>query len=129
MSSAYKPPNHNALSPYLVVNGATDAIAFMQQVFDATELESQRMSRKDGTLKHAEVLIDDTVVMLGDAQPGWPAVATHIHVYVKDVDKVFKKAVDCGGTVVEEPCIQDDSKRGGVKDPCGTTWWVSTIVP
>ena len=78
---------------------------------------------------HAEVRIDDTVVMIADAADGWPPVASHVHVYVPDVDATYKRALGAGATSVQEPVKkQDADKRGGVKDAGGTTWWIATKV-
>ena len=87
-----------------------------------------RLGNDSGTVKHAEVRIDDTVIMVADpVLPGWPPVASHVHVYVRDVDATYRKALAAGGTSVQEPAQRgDDDKRGGIKDPGGTTWWIAT---
>jgi uncharacterized glyoxalase superfamily protein PhnB len=78
-------------------------------------------------IMHAEVRIDDTVVMLGDSAPEWPPVASHVHVYVPDVDATYRRALAAGATSVQAPIKKDDAdKRGGVKDAGGTTWWIAT---
>lgn len=121
----YKPAGHNSVSPYLVVQGAAGTIEFLKQVFDAVELF--RMPGPEGRIMHAEVRIDDTVVMLADAPEGRLAMHAHIHVYVPDVDATYRKALAAGGTSVQEPVKRDDpDKRGGVMDAGGTTWWMAT---
>jgi uncharacterized glyoxalase superfamily protein PhnB len=82
----------------------------------------------DGTIMHAEVRIDDTVVMMGDAGGSWPPAPAHVHVYVRDVDDAHRRALAAGGVSVQEPRQRsgDPDKRGGVKDPGGNTWWIST---
>ena len=79
---------------------------------------------------HAEVRIDDTVIMLADpVPPDWPAIASYVHIYVKDVDETYRRALDTGAASVQEPIKkQDEDKRGGVKDAGGTTWWIATNV-
>jgi uncharacterized glyoxalase superfamily protein PhnB len=79
---------------------------------------------------HAEVRIDDTVIMLTDAfPPAWPSVPSHVHVYVPDVDATYKKAIDAGALSVQAPIKRgDENRRAAVKDPGGTTWWISTKV-
>ncbi|MCA9869364.1 MAG: VOC family protein, partial [Anaerolineae bacterium] len=85
--------------------------------------------RPDGKLMHAEVRIDDTVVMLADSVEGWPPVPSYVHVYVADVDAVYQRALEAGAESVQEPVQkQDEDKRGGVKDSGGTTWWIATRV-
>lgn len=52
---------------------------------------------------------------------------THVHVYVPDVDAAFRRAIEAGGTVVQEPMEKGDGdRRGGISDPGGTIWWLST---
>ena len=78
---------------------------------------------------HSEVRIDDSVVMVADPAEGWPAIGAHVHVYVRDVDATYRRALDAGAESVQEPTKKDDpDKRGGVRDAGGTTWWISTKV-
>jgi len=127
MSSSHKPPDYSTVSPYLIVDGADRTIDFLTRVFGATEL--RRFPDDAGRLVHAEVRIDDTVVMLADGVEEWPPVPTHVHLYVPDVDATYRRALEAGATSVQEPVKKDDAdKRGGVKDPGGTTWWIATLV-
>lgn len=127
MNTPYKPERYSSVSPYLVVDGASQTIRFLEQVFDAVAL--RRFAGADGRLSHAEVRIDDTVVMLADGSEGWPPVPSNVHVYVSDVDATYQRALDAGATSVQVPVRKDDEdKRGGVKDAGGTTWWIATKV-
>ena len=62
--SRYKPDTYSTVSPYLIVNGADATIEFLQRVFGAIEL--RRFPDDAGKLMHAEVRIEDTVLMLAD---------------------------------------------------------------
>ena len=126
--SKHKPANHSTVSPYLIVNGADATIDFLKRVFDAIEL--RRFPDDSGRLRHAEVRIDDTVIMLADAMPpDWPSIASYVHIYVRDVDATYRKALEAGATSVQERVKkEDEDKRGGVKDAGGTTWWIATKV-
>ncbi len=127
MSSPYKPDGYTSAAPYLIVSGAAASIDFLVRVFDAREL--RRMARPDGAIMHAEVRLDDTVIMIADGVEGWPPVAAHVHVYVTDVDATYRRALDAGAASVQEPAKKDDEdKRGGIKDAGGTTWWIATKV-
>jgi PhnB protein len=128
MSVQYKPEGYNSVSPYLIVDGANSTIEFLKSVFDATEL--RRHTDESGQVRHAEVRIDDTVVMLADpVPPGWPSIASHVHIYVRDVDATYQKALQAGAESVQEPVKkEDEDKRGGFKDAGGTTWWIATKV-
>ena len=127
MNQIYKPDGYTSVAPYLIVAGANDTIEFLKSVFDGVEL--RRFDNPDGTVMHAEVRIDDTVVMLADGSPNWPAVPANVHVYVPDVDATYQRALAAEATSVQEPVKKDDAdRRAGVIDPGGTTWWIATQV-
>jgi PhnB protein len=127
MSASHKPRDYTTVSPYLIVDGAGRTIEFLASAFDAVEL--RRFPGADGTIMHAEVRIDDTVVMLADSTADWPPVPSYVHVYVPDVDATYQRSLDAGATSVQEPVQKDDEdKRGGVRDAGGTTWWIATRV-
>jgi PhnB protein len=127
MESSYKPEGYNSVSPYLVVNGADATIKFLVEVFSAVEL--RRIPDDVEKLTHAEVRIDDTVVMLADGGDGWPPIPSHVHIYVSDVDAIYQRAISAGAISIQEPIKkEDEDKRGGVKDSGGTTWWIATKV-
>lgn len=123
----HKPDGYTSVSPYLIVEGADATIAFLKQAFDAVEL--RRFPDEQGRLMHSEVRIADTVVMIADSAPSWPAIPSYVHVYVEDVDATYRRALAAGATPVQEPVRKgDEDKRGGVKDAGGTTWWIATRV-
>lgn len=126
MPATYKPQSYSTVSPYLIVDGAAQTIEFLTRVFGAVEL--RRFPDPSGRLIHAEVRIEDTVVMIADSAERWPPIASHVHVYVPDVDDVYRRAVEAGAEAVQEPVKKEDGedKRGGVKDSGGTTWWIAT---
>lgn len=126
--SAHKPAGYSTASPYLVVNDAARTIEFLVRALDAVEL--RRFPAPDGRILHAEVRLDDTIVMLSDGAPGWPPMPAHVHVYVPDVDATYRRALADGAVSVQEPVRKpdDSDKRGGVQDPGGTTWWIATMV-
>jgi len=123
----FKADRYSTVSPYLVVTDAAATHRFVQAVFDATPLRSYPDG--EGRIMHSEVRIGDTVVMIADSAPSWPAIGSHVHVYVEDVDATYRKALAAGAESIQEPVKkQDEDKRGGVKDAGGTTWWIATKV-
>jgi uncharacterized glyoxalase superfamily protein PhnB len=118
----YKPAGYTSVAPYLIVPDADATLAFVREVFGSEPLYLHR--DPEGRLRHAEVRIDDTVVMCGSAEGAAPA---HVHVYLSDVDAAFARALAAGGSEVQPVADQPDGdRRGGVADPTGTTWWLST---
>jgi PhnB protein len=125
MASSAAPEGYSTVSPYLIVAGARETIDFAQSVFDAEPLRS--FPDESGKLVHAEFRIGDSVVMVADGAGGWPPVPAHVHVYVADVDAVYRKALEAGAEGLQEPVRRDDpDRRGGFRDPAGTTWWIAT---
>jgi PhnB protein len=128
MSIQSKPEGYSSVSPYLVAEGAQRVIDFLKQTFGASEL--RRYDMPDGSIMHAEVRIDDTVIMIAHGGGQWPAFPSWLHVYVRDVDATYQRALNAGGVSVQEPQRRegDPDRRGGVKDPGGNTWWIATQV-
>jgi PhnB protein len=125
VSVPFKPQGATTVSPYLIVDGASRTIDFLTRVFGAVEL--RRFTDATGRLQHAEVRIDDTVVMLAEGCEGWPPFPAYVHVYVPDVDETYRLALEAGAVSVQEPVKKgDEDKRGGVRDAGGTTWWIAT---
>lgn len=121
------PAGYHTVCPYLIVPDGDRMIEFMQQAFGATVREMHRTP--EDRVMHAEVEIGDSVVMLGEAKEEWSGYKAMIHLYLPDVDDVFKRAVDAGGRPVREVSTQDYGDRtGGVEDPAGNQWWIATRV-
>lgn len=124
---SYKPAGHPSVAPYLIVRSPQALVDFLAAAADGEEV--LRHERDDGSIMHAEVRIDDAIVMLGGAANGWAGTPAHVHVYVPDVDDTYARALSAGGESVQEPKQQNDpDRRCGVKGPAGNTWWFSTHV-
>ena len=122
------PEGYHSVTPYLIVDGAGALIDFMKQAFDAEE--TVRMDTPDGKIGHAEFRIGDSIVMLADsATSDWDAMPATVVVYVEDVDKTYRRALEAGGTSVRDVADQFYGDRaGGVRDPVGNHWWIHTHV-
>lgn len=122
--NTYKPEGYNSLAPYLVVDDARGLANFMKEAFGAEEL--RMYERPDGTLMHGELKIDDSVIMISQANERYPASQHLLHLYVPDADDAFIKAINSGGKSLQPPVAKDDQdKRGMFMDPAGNTWAIS----
>ncbi len=123
------PEGYHAVTPYLAVDGAGKLLDFVKQAFGADEL--LRMNTPDGKVGHAEVKIGDSTVMLADAtttEQG-QAMPTILYLYVEDVHKTYRRAVEAGGVSLREPADQFYGDRNAsVRDPVGNQWWIATHV-
>jgi uncharacterized glyoxalase superfamily protein PhnB len=126
MRNDFKPTGYNSVSPYFIVNDAQKFINLMKDIFDAKEL--RRFDRLDGTIMHAEIQIDDSVIMLSNASETFPAITLVMHVYVANVDHTFDKAIKAGCEMIEQPKERDGDpdRRATFKDFAGNMWSVGT---
>lgn len=123
----YIPEGYHTVTPYLIIEGVPKLIDFMKTVFGAEEME--RFEDKEGGVMHAEVRIGDSIIMMGGATKEWKAIPAALHIYVKDSDATYQRALQAGATSIMEPADQFYGDRsGGVKDPFGNTWFISTHI-
>src|ERR1700733_2025232 len=88
------PEGYHTVSPYIVIPGVAKLIDFAKQVFGATEVHVSR--RPDGTVMHAEIKIGDSIIMMGEAPEGGKNFPAMLHLYMEDVDGVYKRAIQAG---------------------------------
>jgi len=135
MSSKVKPipEGHRTVTPYLSIKNAAQALEFYQEAFGA--IERYRLMVPDGRVGHAEIALNDCIVMLSDEFPEYGGKAPEtlggspvsIHLYVEDVDAFFKRAVGAGASVRKAVMDQFYGDRSGqLEDPFGHLWWVAT---
>jgi uncharacterized glyoxalase superfamily protein PhnB len=129
------PENMHSITPFLICEGASDAIAFYQRAFGATELS--RLEAPNGKVMHAMIRIGDSCLMLADANPDCGMIGpvagagapVMIHLYVEDADQVFARAVEHGATVRAPVSDMFWGDRYGVLvDPFGHGWSIATHV-
>jgi PhnB protein len=129
------PEGYPRVSPYLVVDGAQKAIEFYTTVLGFAE--RMRMPGPDGRIGHAELQLDDSVVMLADEFPEVGAKAPSAYggspvsltVYVEDVDATFERATESGATVVRPLENQFYGDRSATfDDPFGHRWTIHSHI-
>jgi PhnB protein len=128
------PKQYHTVTPALSVRGAAEAIAFYKKALGAREV--MRMRGPDGKgVMHAEIKIGDSVVFLGDESPNMSCRSPQslggstaaLHIYVRDVDAAFKRAVEAGAQV--QMPVTDmfwGDRYGRIADPFGHEWGLAT---
>ena len=135
MAAAAKPipQGYHSVTPYLILNSASDAIAFYKKALGADEV--MRMEDPGGKVHHAEIKIGDSRIMLADEHPELQALSpktiggspVSIHLYVADVDAAVERAVAAGAKLVRPVADQFYGDRvGGIEDPFGYRWFFAT---
>ena len=133
MSTTHIYPGAASLNAYITVKGCSDAIEFYKKAFDAKEIG--RLLMPDGSIGHAEIEIEGSLLMMSDENLAWGNKSPQtvggnpmtFGLYVKNVDLAFQKAIDAGGTVVMpiEDAFYGD-RVGQVMDPFGYKWMIAT---
>jgi PhnB protein len=119
------PPGYHTVTPWIIVGGAAQMVAFIERVFGGKEKEGSRMLNPDGTIGHVEVQLGDAAVMLFDRKDDWIPTPAFLRIYVEDAAATFTRAKDAGATVVTEPTpLFFGEKTGRLRDPWGNLWWV-----
>src|SRR5688572_20177124 len=115
------PEGMHTVTPYLIVDGASALIQFIEQSFDAKTLAI--MKGQEGKVLHASVQIGDSQIMVADASDKYPAGSSRLYLYVDDVDATYKKALHAKGISLREPTDEFYGDRSsGVKDVWGNEW-------
>jgi PhnB protein len=118
---------YGTVTPYLLVNDADAQLRFLETAFAGTIRHCSRTP--EGHVMHAEVAIGDSLVMLGQCGPQWPARPCALYLWVDDVDATWQKALDAGGTEESKPEDKPYGHRNaGVNDVNGNTWWIAAPV-
>ena len=127
MAVKAKPDGYHTATPYLIVEDASGLVDFMKAAFGATE--RMRQGEPGGPIQHGEVQIGDSVIMLGAASEKYPPLTASVHLYIDDVDAVYKAALAAGATSLGEPADQRYGDRSaGVLDAFGIRWWLATHI-
>ena len=135
MTAAVKPipEGHHTVTPYRILSGASDAIAFYEKALGAEEV--MRLADPGGKVHHAEISIGDSRIMLADEHPEIQALSpktvggspVSIHLYLEDVDRAVERAVAAGAKLVRPVADQFYGDRvGGIEDPFGYRWFIAT---
>jgi PhnB protein len=128
------PDGYPQVIPYLIVDGAADAIEFYNQVLGTKE--RMRMGG-GGKVGHAELELGDSMIMLADESPDSPAKSPKgrdgspvtISLYLEDVDGVWAKAMAAGAKELRPPTDQFYGDRTAqFEDPWGHRWNIGTHV-
>lgn len=117
------PEGYHTVTPWIISRDTAGLIEFVQAAFEAEDLG--RVYNDDGSIGHAEVRLGDSVVMMFDAKPDWPATPGFLRLYVADAEATFQRALQAGATAVTELThVFWGDVVGRVGDPFGNLWWI-----
>lgn len=128
------PAGYHTVTPYLIVDGAADALDFYGRAFGA--VERARFPAPGGKIGHAEIQVGDSRVMLADEYPEMgflgpqtQGTSVSLLLYVDNVDDLFRQALEAGAAELRPVQNQFYGDRSGtLRDPFGHVWTIATHV-
>ena len=121
------PDGYHTVTPYLTVDDASILIDFLKSAFNAQV--KYEMKDEKGNIRHAEVSVGDSILMIGQARDEWKPRPMTFYLYVPDVDALYESALAAGAKSLQEVTTQFYGDRsGGVEDTQGNYWYVATHV-
>ncbi|MET3808802.1 putative glyoxalase superfamily protein PhnB [Nakamurella sp. UYEF19] len=119
-----------SINPFVIIRDAAAFIAFAEEVFDADEVVEARTAAPTGELIHAELRVGDSLLLIADPQPGWPARPGLFQIWVSDVERLMTRAVNRGAVVVTPPTpFYGSLTLARLEDQWGNLWWVYQPTP
>jgi len=126
-SDKHIPVGFPALLPYLTVEEPDKLIAFVKSAFGAEEMKEQRWEHPAGKVIHSALRVEGCVIETGRASAEWKAMPAEIHLYVRDVDRTYDRALKAGGVSLHGVKEMEYYERAcAVRDPCGNHWYIAT---
>lgn len=126
----------SAVLPYIVVDRASDAIAFYIEAFGASEI-FRMTDPVNGVVGHAELRFGASVVLISDEYPDFGAVGPNtlggtsitLHLVCKSVDDDLRLALKAGAILLRPPKNQSFGERNALLlDPFGYRWMLSQTI-
>lgn len=118
--------DQQTIIPYLMLENAGRFMEFVQTVFNG-QILFLNMDDDNRTVLNAEIKIGHTVILLSDAKDKYGIARGNFFIYVKDADETFSRACYHGASVVKEVSDMDYGRSGGIEDPFGNTWWLTSV--
>ncbi len=120
------PKNYQTVMPYLILKDATGFIHFVEKVFEGKE--TYKVMRDEHTIMHGEVMIGGSTVMFADSTDQFQPRNAGMFVYVENADQAYQAALNEGATVLSPMADQPYGRSGGIKDPFGNDWWITSVL-
>lgn len=121
------PEDYQTIMPYLIIPNADTFFDFMQKVFGA-EQKLKIMREESSIIMHAELMVNGSCIMYAQCNDDWKPQCAGMFIYVDNADECFQKAKDNGSIEIMPLENRDYGRGGGVQDPFGNTWWITSML-
>lgn len=119
-----------SITPYLIIDGAANAIDWYRSVLGAEE--TSRMTGGAGRIAHAEIRIGGSPLFIGDEHVHYEGIhgpmriggtPVYLDLETDDVAGVFERAIAAGATAIRQPTDRSmPIQSAKFRDPFGHIW-------
>ena len=125
MSNQKKTYGNQSVIPYLIIPRASEFLQFAKDVFGAVEtLKSMREGTEE--IMHAEIKIGESTIMVGESSKDWAPRPASLYTIVDEADAIYNIAISRGAKSILSMEDKPYGRTGGVEDPFGNVWWITT---
>lgn len=88
----------------------------------------EREVAEHGSIMHAILRLDDSMIEVSDAREGMPPCTGMLHVYLDDLEARYEAAISARATSRMPPTDMPYGERScGFNDPWGVQWWLASF--
>lgn len=121
------PEGYHSITPFIATDKPKELIEFIKSAFNG-EI-AYMMKSDDGVIRHSTVKIGNSLIMISNGTDLYEPMPMMLHLFVKDVDKTYERALEFGAKSLQEP--HDEfygDRRSGVIDKWNNKWWIATHI-
>jgi uncharacterized glyoxalase superfamily protein PhnB len=117
-----------SVQPYLHLRNSEKMIPFLENAFGGVVTGGVPTS-PEGHVLHATIQIGDNTLELDEAHGEFQPMPCHLHLHVNDADAMYARAIRAGATSIDAPSDKPYGRSGGVRDPFGNSWYMTSPLP
>jgi PhnB protein len=119
------PRGFHTATPNLITDDAPRLLQFLKEGLGGKEVAMIKFP--DGSIRHAEVLLGDSRIFLGQETLERPAMACRVYLFVENTDKAYARALRADAVGLRPPRDAYYGDRTAViRDPAGNVWTLAT---
>lgn len=121
------PDGFHSITPFIATDEPKELIEFIQKAFEGEVFHM--MKSDDGIIRHSTVKIGNSLIMISNGTELYDPTPLTLHLFVKNVDETYERALKYGATSMQEP--HDEfygDRRSGVIDKWNNKWWIATHI-
>lgn len=121
----YLPEGFETVNTYLFTKHPETLISFLKSAFHAEEV-NRSLNPQNGDISNCILKIGTNSIMISQERGKFTNMRTAFYLFVEDVDKVHRRAIEFGAKEEFEPAdMPYEDRQSGIVDPSGNYWWIS----